>query len=330
MKSDLRTIAANTGYSIATVSRALNGEKYVSEVVRKKIFAEAARLGRRTERNTILVITSIELLGTGYLTKFLKNLWEQLIFSGFRCELVTSDSIDVIEEQLIAGAISVISTDGVEQYWGKNFSVPLVCINTSSSHLHNVWSVLTEEYGAMKMLLEHLYNYDHRKIMLLATPEYGSYQYCAAARREAFTSITAQMKLEAAPVTTIIWHEPGVMVQKIINSGVTAVVVSSESFVDLLISNLRAHGIRVPEDISVCGWIYKEGRGVETTVTGVEQNFDGLVKTAVNNLKKLIAKEKVTQDIFVPCFWHDRLTTAPAKAAAGEEEKNPGEGKKNF
>lgn len=329
MKSDLRTIAANTGYSIATVSRALNGEKYVSEVVRKKIFAEAARLGRRTERNTILVITSIELLGTLYLTKFLKNLWERLIFSGFRCELVTSDSIDVIEEQLIAGAVSLMSTDGLEQYWGKNFSVPLVCINSSSSHLHNVWSVLTEEYGAMKILLEHLYNNNHRKIMLLSTPEQETYQYCAAARRKAFVSITSEMKLDAAPVNTIIWSEPGVMVQKIINSGVTAVVVSSESFVDLLISNLRAHGIRVPEDISVCGWTYKEGRAVETTVTGVEQNFDGLVKTAVNNLKKLIAKEKVTQDIFVPCFWHDRLTTAPAKAAAGEE-KNPGEQDKSF
>ena len=326
MKSDLRTIAANTGYSIATVSRALNGEKYVSEAVRKKIFAEAARLGRRTERNTVLVITSIQLLGTGYLAKVLKKLWEQLVYDGFRCELVTSDSIDVIEEQLIAGAISLMSTDGLEQYWGKNFSVPLVCINTSSSHLHNVWSVLTEEYGAMKMLLEHLYNIDHRKIMLLAAPEQSSYQYCAATRREAFASITSQMKLEAAPVTTIIWNEPGIMAQKIIKSGVTAVIVSSESFIEPLITSLRYHGIRVPEDISVCGWIYKDGRAAETTVTGVEQDFDGLVKNAVSNLKKLIAKEKVTQDIFVPCFWHDRLTTALAKQTDGEIE----EGKKTF
>lgn len=313
MKSDLRTIAANTGYSIATVSRALNGEKYVSEAVRKKIFAEAARLGRRTERNTVLVITSIQLLGTQYLTKFLKNLWEQLIFSGFRCELVTSDSIDVIEEQLIAGAVSLMSTDGLEQYWGKNFSVPLVCINSSSSHLHNVWSVLTEEYGAMKILLEHLYNNNHRKIMLLTSPEHDTYQYCAAARRKAFVSITSEMKIEYNPINIIIWNEPGTIVQKIINSGVTAVVVASESFVDLLINTLRSYGIRVPEDISVCGWIYKEGRTVETTVTGVEQNYDGLVKKAVSNLKKLIAKEKITQDVFVPCFWHDRLTTAPAK-----------------
>ena len=116
------------------------------------------------------------------------------------------------------------------------------------------------------------------------------------------------------------------MAQKIIKSGVTAVIVSSESFIEPLITSLRYHGIRVPEDISVCGWFYKEGRAAETTVTGVEQDFDGLVKNAVSNLKKLIAKEKITQDIFVPCFWHDRLTTAFAKQTDGGIE----EGKKTF
>ena len=311
MKSDIRTIAANTGFSIATVSRALNGNGYVAQATRSKIIAEAVRLGRQAERKTIVFITIRDLLTSPYFMGLLLLLWEDFENEGYRCQLVTSCALDVLEDQLVAGAIAILTTDGLEKYWGENFSVPLVCINSRSNHLDNVWSVLTDEYDGMKKLLCHLYEHGHRRIMLLCKRATRKSEWCANTRYEAFLKLSAEMQLEYAPIVDIVYEESelGITAERIRRSDVTAVIVASEAMAGPLIWHLRISGCRVPEDISVCGWDIGGARSEEKTVTGVSQDVKNLAKAAVARLKYLIAGGRLSDNVLIPCLFYPRLST---------------------
>ena len=314
VKSDIRTIAANTGFSIATVSRALNGAKYVASATRSRIVAEAERLGRRGERKRILFITVSALLKSPYFMGLLHRLWEDFENEGYRCELITSHALDAVEDRLVAGAIAILTEDGLEKYWGRSFAVPLVCINSRANRLDNIWSVLTDEYDGMKKLMEHLYELGHRRIMLLCKKYTDLTEWCANTRCEAFRQLAAELKLEYAPIADSIRHmaEMSICAEWIRRSGVTAVIAASETLAGPLIWHLRTRGCRVPEDISVCGWDIGGARSEEMTVTGVGQDVENLAKTAIARLKTLMAGGRVSGNVLIPCRFYPRLSTGPA------------------
>ena len=318
MKSDIRTIAANTGFTIATVSRVLNGARHVAPGTRNKIIAEAVRLGRQSERRTILFMTISCLLNSPYFMGLLRCLWEHFENEGYRCELVTASSLDAVEDQLIAGAIAILTGDGLEKYWGNSFSVPLVCINSRSNHLDSIWSVLTDEYNGMKKLMEHLYELGHRKIMLLGQKN-SKNVYCANTRYEAFCKLAGEMQLEEAPVMDIVWDpvEIPITAERIKRSHVTAVITAAEEMTVALIWHLRAMGCRVPEDISVCGWDIGGVRTEELTITGVGQDVENLANAAIARLKTLMAGGQVSGNVLVPCRFYPRLSTGPAPGTKG-------------
>ena len=316
VKSDIRTIAKRTGYSIATVSRVLRGTGYAASATRNKIIAEAVRLGRKTERKTIVFITVQGLFPSPYFMGLLLNLWEDFEGEGYRCELVTPNSLDVIEDRLVAGAIAILTTDGLEKYWGNSFSVPLVCINSRANRLDNIWSVLTDEYDGMKKLLDHLCELGHRRIMLLCKRPAEENEWCANARLEAFQTLAAEKGLEYAPEADIVYDESELPItaERIRRSGVTAVIVATEAMAGPLIWHLRISGCRVPEDLSVCGWDIGGARSEEKTVTGVGQDVRNLAKTAAARLKFLMSGGKISGNVLIPCLFYPRLSTASRKS----------------
>ena len=73
MKHKLNEIAKQTGYSITTVSRALNSSSRVPETTRLKILETARKIGYlRSEKTVILVISN--LFVTYYCKDFNKDL----------------------------------------------------------------------------------------------------------------------------------------------------------------------------------------------------------------------------------------------------------------
>ena len=164
MKHRLGDIVRETGYSTATVSRALNGSSWVAERTRLKILEAARKTGYlRSERTVTLVVPNISI---DYYYKYMVSELETMLrFAGFRMELIPVRDLEMIEEHR-PSVISIVSEDGLERYWGKKYEIPLVCINTAPRHLEGIFSVHSNEEQGMNMLLNHLYSLGHRRIGL--------------------------------------------------------------------------------------------------------------------------------------------------------------------
>ena len=144
MKHRLGDIVRETGYSTATVSRALNGSSWVAERTRLKILEAARKTGYlRSERTVTLVVPNIS---TGYYYKYMVSELENMLrFAGFRMELIPVRDLEMIEEHRPSAVISIVAEDGLERYWGKKYEIPLVCINTAPRHLEGIFSVHSNE-----------------------------------------------------------------------------------------------------------------------------------------------------------------------------------------
>ena len=87
MKQKLEDIARKTGYSITTVSRALNGSSSISEKTRLLVLETARKTGYLQSGKTIaLVVPRIDL--AYYYKDMIERLGSIIQFSGFRMELI--------------------------------------------------------------------------------------------------------------------------------------------------------------------------------------------------------------------------------------------------
>lgn len=188
MKHRLGDIVRETGYSTATVSRALNGSSWVAERTRLKILEAARKTGYlRSERTVTLVVPNIS---TGYYYKYMVSELENMLrFAGFRMELIPVRDLEMIEEHRPSAVISIVAEDGLERYWGKKYEIPLVCINTAPRHLEGIFSVHSNEEQGMNTLLKHLLSLGHRRIGLWGYEGIGNPSidvYSSRMRVEAF------------------------------------------------------------------------------------------------------------------------------------------------
>jgi DNA-binding LacI/PurR family transcriptional regulator len=60
-RATLRDVAASTGHSAATVSRALRGDRRITEAVRKKILRAAQKLGYRRDPKLAQLMSHLRL-----------------------------------------------------------------------------------------------------------------------------------------------------------------------------------------------------------------------------------------------------------------------------
>ena len=134
MRPTLKEIAEATGYSIATVSRALNGSPRITPETRRSVLACARRTGYRTAcRRVALIVPGYQF--DGYFGSVLRLLAAELGRLDYPVEVLSSTGLDVLEEHSFCGAISVMAQNGLERYWGDRHILPLVCINTRPRHL---------------------------------------------------------------------------------------------------------------------------------------------------------------------------------------------------
>ena len=144
MASSLKDIAGMTGYSVSTVSRALSNAVNVRPAVRRKIAAAARELGYRTSSSRIFLICE-SLVPSIYYDHAVAPLAQILRSAGYTLELTDRHGVELIEDRSVAGVISMMVFDGLERYWGKQYTIPLVCINTSAAHFDGICSVMNDD-----------------------------------------------------------------------------------------------------------------------------------------------------------------------------------------
>ena len=315
MKHRLGDIVRETGYSTATVSRALNGSSWVAERTRLKILEAARKTGYlRSERTVTLVVPNIS---TGYYYKYMVSELENMLrFAGFRMELIPVRDLEMIEEHRPSAVISIVAEDGLERYWGKKYEIPLVCINTAPRHLEGIFSVHSNEEQGMNTLLKHLLSLGHRRIGVWGYEGIGNPSidvYSSRMRVEAFQQFLKQSGL---PHDLIVEHSWDVgewpeTISRLLKKNVSAIVTMHESEAMKVLYCLRLAGKRVPEDVSVCGWLSETDLYCDPSITGIMQNYNYLAKQALAMLNRLLYKEPVTGDVVVDYNFFLRRSTAP-------------------
>ncbi len=313
VRATMREIAGATGFSIATVSRALDHSPKIAPETRRMILAEARRRGYVSgSRAVALIVPSFSL--SGYFGILIEQLAREFTLAGFLPEVIASGHLQLLEEQQFAGAVSVMAQDGLEAYWGERHIMPLVCINTSPRHLDGIYTVGSNDEQGMRLLFGHLYGLGHRRIGRLG----GRYSFDNPANWNSFTRdrVFRELTMERGIPSDLCAVADGgdsqvAGIRNLLDRGVTAFLILNEGMEPAVLHALRILGCRVPEEISVAGWSLPGlGGSLTPELTALEQDFSGLARCGCELFRRLLSGEGPCEDILVDYHFQIRSSTA--------------------
>ena len=307
----IKDLAAQTGYSVGTVSRVLNNQPHVSELAKEIIWKAAEESGfqlntnakqlKQQQSNTILVICK----GNS------NELFDELLFAiqsrvADTQYTLTVDYIDESENEVRRGLQlcrekkpqGILFLGGNQEHFQESFShirVPCVLVTTSAAELsfQNLSSVTSDDAKAAFMAICGLLELGHRQVVLIGGHRDGSditrlrYQGCIRAFRE-YGIPFAESCYETARFT----FEGGYQAAKELlrrNAGFTALFAMSDVMALGAIRALRDAGKQVPEDISVIGFDGLQiGEYTVPRLSTVSQSVEQLAERGMALLRRSI------------------------------------------
>lgn len=313
MRSTLKQIAEATGYSIATVSRALNGSSKITAETKRAVLAQARRCGYRIEcRSVALIVPHFQF--DGYFGGVLRLLAAELSRQGFTIEVISSENLGVLEEHPFCGAISIMAQNGLERYWGDRHAIPLVCINTRPRHLDGIYTAASNDEQGVRLAVEHLTRLGHRRIGRFGavTSFHDPTNWNSTNREQAFRRMLAERGLEPELYASSSGEAASTLeaLKSLLARGVTAIVTVNEGFELETLHALELLSVRVPEEVSVLSWTQPNPAGyLKPTLSGIEQNFPELIRAGCEMFRSLLAGDPVG-DTLVDYRLSPRASTA--------------------
>jgi len=307
----LLEVARHAGVSPATVSRIVNNSAPVSESVRAKVAASAEVLGydikpaRSTNgastRTVAVIVADLlnpffpELIrgvdlearqdGTGLL---LYDTGEDTQPEEHMLQMVSSRSLDGV---IVAG--SRIATDELVAYC-KRRSIPLVVINRSAHCSAEVACIRVDFEKATYHAARHLLNLGHTRIGFLSSPEMTE---MAMARRRGLDNALSEVGLNVKPA----WLAGGFpnvaggfqAMSALLSLPEDERPTAVQTYNDLMalgaLQALRAHNLRVPQDISLVGFDdIAQAAHSSPPLTTVEQPKTYMGSLAMRTLREIM------------------------------------------
>jgi DNA-binding LacI/PurR family transcriptional regulator len=264
-------VAKLAGVSQKTVSRVFNGERYVTEEVRERVFEAAHRLGYRPnraaralklERNHRIGVVSLgsALFGPSSLLVSLERAARN---TGYALSIVNTlegargSIAEAVESLLSEGVDAIVLSEPIDEGEAPlRIDVPVLTIGRAPSVVAPVvLAVLEEEGGDLtESAVRHLLSLGHATVHHLAGPQ----RWWAAQGR--LESWRRALEKADAPVPVPLegdWTpESGYRLgRELARDGeVTAVFAANDDMAIGLMRALAEAGRRVPEDVSVVGF----------------------------------------------------------------------------
>lgn len=273
----IKDLAAQTGYSVGTISRVLNNQPHVSQKAREVILLAAAESGfslntnakqlKQQHRNNILVVVK------GTSNEMFAELVEaiQRHFSKLTYPLIV-DYIDEDRNEVARGAqlcaekkpLGIFFLGGNQRNFRTDFGkidVPCVLVSNSATELNfsNLSSVYTDDYDASRDAMDSLIRLGHRKIAIVG----GKYDGSDTSRLR-YNGCLDAMHRHGVAFDEANDYVGGRFSYQDGYSGTKKLLQNSRSFTALFtvadvmaigaIRALQDHGLRVPEDVSVMGF----------------------------------------------------------------------------
>ena len=272
----IKDLAAQTGYSVGTVSRVLNNQPHVSELAREVILRAAAESNFQLNTNakqlkqqhskTILVICK------GNANELFHNLLVSIQARIAQTEYpLVVDYLDEVENEVRRAVHlcmekkprGILFLGGNRQHFLEDFHhihIPCVLVTNDARELpfRNLSSVSADDVLAAEMAIDHLISLGHRKIGVIGGSREKSdttllrYQGCCNAFERAGIPF-CDSGYEKARFS----YEDGCRAAKALlerHPDLTAIFAMSDVMAIGAMRALKDLGKRIPEDISVVGF----------------------------------------------------------------------------
>lgn len=302
----LKDIASSCGVSVATVSKALNGQQDISEATRERVLAAAKKLGYtansaaralKTNRTYNLGILFVDLQNSGFMHEYFASTLNYFRIEseqrGYDICFINSNvghrNTSYLQHALYRGVdgVAIICADFqdplVQELAYSN--LPVVTLDHA---YHNRMAVLSDNVEGMMQLVRYVYGKGHRKIAYI----HGNATSVTESRLSGFFKACADLGIQVPDeyIGTCEYHEPNSCYE-----AAKAILALPERpdcilFPDdfAYIGGIRAiqeAGLRIPEDISVTGYdgIYM-AKVVSPRITTWEQNTEEIGRLAARKL----------------------------------------------
>jgi LacI family transcriptional regulator len=313
----VRQIAAQTGLSIATVSRVLNGHPHVAEHTRELIQQAVRRLGseapnpratakpRAAEPTPAAVFVRCPYQLTDYFGLIVSSIAETLHLHG-RHLILDAGQIAQNETILpslsarpgIDGAILILPPEPDSQLQDLRSSrFPFVIVDPRTPPPRDTPAVSAAHVSGGRAVTEHLLQLGHRRIGVLA----GPHNWLAGkARLAGHTSALADVGMLADP-TLVRSAEPTTSfgyaaATELLNlpDPPTAIVGFNDKVAVGIIAAAADHGLRVPEDLSVTGFDDIDlAQATTPRLTTVRQPLEEMGRMAVSLIIRLLERHQL-------------------------------------
>ena len=273
----IKDLAAQTGYSVGTVSRVLNRQPNVSEKAKKTILEAADACGfqlntnaqqlKQTRSQNIIVLmkgTSNQLFAS-----LLENIQNRMIGSPYHVVVDYMDedgnevlrAIQLCREKKPRG---ILFMGGNSRHFEQDFhriDVPCVLVTNDASGLpfQNLSSVCSNDDQAVQEIMEQLIRAGHRRIAVIGGARQISdttrrrLQGCMAAFRAHQVEFDPEQDYEGVRFSSSDGYRAAEALLSR-NRNHTAIFCMADVMAMGAIRALSDHGLRVPEDVSVVGF----------------------------------------------------------------------------
>ncbi len=318
--STVRSIAKQTGVSIATVSRVLNNHPSVSEELRNKVMSAAnsrryvSTVGKRETSNIAYVYTGDASLGSPFDSALLEGVYEALADSNLNLMILdlrrtrrNGESYSQMFQRLgVRGAV-LRTTHGTrsicEKILEQGFPAVVVGDRLAGAETSCVYC---ESRSASREAVEHLVSLGHRRIAIsINIVEDSDHQDRLAGYREALEDHGLDID------DKLIMRAPGnrqggsQLIRRIVTAvdRPTAIYITDPMAAVGAMYEAQKMGLRIPEDLSIVGFDDSELRQTALpTMTAVCQDANGLGREAYRVLSELI-KDRLNEESKPPTAW---------------------------
>lgn len=319
----LADIAEKVGVSTVTVSKALSGQKGVSEEMREKIKQLADELGYRSPSENKRQTTEKQynigvIIQEVYLDKydsFYLTMYQELnkravargcftLLESMSRESVLSNVMPLlVQEKKVDGLIVVGDmTQTYMEHLEAEAGIPVVCMDFYNDTI-NLDTVISNSFYGTYALTNYLFQMGHKKIAYVGTVGTTNsitdrYLGYAKSLLEHHIEVRKDYVIDDRDTKT------GRMdldkYYQLPEDMPSAFVCNCDLAASYLIRKLRANGYRVPEDISVVGFDNYLFPGLcDIGITTYEVNIGEMARRVVQKIVRKIANENYTAGVFI-------------------------------
>lgn len=324
MSVTIKDVAKLAGVSISTVSRVINNSKPVSLEVRKKVLEAIDELGYKPNevarslvtRKSNLIGVIITDIGNSYIAQMVRGIEE--VGRMYNYDIVLSSSYgDPDTEKKFAQLLRSKQVEGIILVSEKNndevikeiqdYKIPFVYLNKYYSN-SNTPTVSIDNFEASLKMTKYLLGLGHKKILYVTAneeKEASLEKFKIDGYRKAIkdNGKSKDFLYSANGFTIDDGYNMGEDVLELIKENkITAVFCCQDELAIGLINYCYDNNIKVPEDLSICGYGDTKIASVyRPKLTTVKEPYYDIGAVSIRRIIKKLKDEKIEEDhIFLP------------------------------